>query len=84
MGVPLHYALENLYYVSVKTLLDSGMTVDVKTSNSSTPFLIALDSAIDAAIQNHLLQFNFSVVKRLLENEADETVVSEEGISKGR
>lgn len=78
----LHYAAENIFKSVVEMLLDNGVPVDINTTNGSTPYLVALDSAIDAAIQNDDPDFDFSVVKLLIQSGANTEACSNDGISK--
>lgn len=78
----LHYAAENLFSNVVNLLLSSGIPVDVRDSNGSTPYLVALDASIDAAIQNDESNIDFSTVKILIENGADVEACSTDGISR--
>ena len=78
----LHYAAENLFSNVVRFLLESGITVDSKDLNGSTPYLIALDSSIDAAIQEGIPEIDFSIVKILVQYGANTEVCSVDGISR--
>jgi ankyrin repeat protein len=78
----LHYASENMFNSVVNMLLEKGIPVDVKAADGSTPYLIALDASIDAAIQQDEPEIDFSVVKILIEHGADMDVCSIDGISR--
>lgn len=78
----LHYASENLFSSLVLMLLNHGIPVDIKSLNGSTPYLVALDASIDAAIQNDEPKIEFSVVKLLVAHGADTESCSVDGISR--
>lgn len=78
----LHYAAENSLISVVGWLLDNGVDVDQRAGNGSTPYLIALDSAIDCAVQSGEAEIDFSTVQYLIDNDADIDAFSGDGISK--
>jgi ankyrin repeat protein len=78
----LHYASENLFSDVVKMLLCNGSEVNSKAENGSTPYLVALDSSIDFAIQYGEPEINFSLVKTLIEHGANVDACSSDGISR--
>lgn len=78
----LHYAAENIFPRVVEWLIEQGAEIDALDSENNTPFLIGLDAAIDSAVQENSENIDFSVVTILLKEGADESVVSNNGISK--
>jgi hypothetical protein len=78
----LHYAAENIFPRVAKWLIGQGAEIDARDSEGNTSFLIGLDAAIDCAVQENRDEVDFSVVTILLKEGADESVVSNDGISK--
>lgn len=78
----LHYASENLFRDVVNMLLSHGVNVDSAANNGSTPYLIALDSSIDAAVQSGESKIDFSLVKILIEHGANVDICTTDGISR--
>lgn len=78
----LHYASENLFIDVVEWLLAEGVDINVKDSKGSTPYLVALDSSIDSAIQYEEPEIDFTLVIRLIELGANIEASSEDGISR--
>ena len=62
----LHYAAENIFPYVTEWLIEQGAEIDARDSGGNTPFLIALDAAIDAAVQENRDEIDFSVVNILL------------------
>jgi hypothetical protein len=78
----LHYAAENIFPRVAEWLIEQGAEIDALDSKNNTPFLIGLDAAIDCAVQENSENIDFSVVTVLLREGADESVVSNDGVSK--
>lgn len=78
----LHYASENLFISIIKMLLERGALVNFTDINGSTPYLVALDAAIDFSIQENLRDIDFTAIKVLINHGADINVISMDGISK--
>lgn len=77
----LHYASENLFCDVASFLLENGIDVDSKAKNGSTPYLVALDASIDAAIQEESSKIDFSIVKLLLKRGANVDIRTSDGLS---
>lgn len=75
----LHFAAENLFTNLSTWLLSKGVPVDSKDNDGITPFLIALDSAIDCAIQEGEENIDFTMVNLLLDHGANENIVPTNG-----
>jgi len=78
----LHYASENTFLEVTEWLISKGVDVNLKDNEGGTPYLVGLDSAIDAALQYGEPSIDFSQVKLLLVNGADSAVSAKNGLSR--
>lgn len=79
----LHCAADNLFKEVIEWLISKGLDINLREKNTGwTAYLIALDSAIDSAIQHDEPEIDFSVVKYLITHGADMEVCSNDGRSR--
>ena len=73
---PLHHAAQRGYLKVVKTLLNNGASVNLKSQGFNTPLVFACGYG-----DPRYLDLNDKVVKLLLDNKADPTIISSEGLT---
>lgn len=78
----LHHAADNLFSSVIEELINSGADVNSEDEEQVTPYLLALNAAIDYAVQYEHPDIDFSVVKQFIDNGANDTASSTDGLSR--
>ena len=76
----LHFAAEFQDVAAIEYLINSGCALNLRDKDGQTPLHIAIDSEIDAAIQNGE-SLEYRATRRLVELGADTTIQDSRGES---